>query len=86
MTGAPSDMGSKFIRLAVEDTCVPQRARVHRAGYGLCIFRRDKQLDTPSESRDIPDSTSFVCVGMFIAISSGARGSEASEVPGSSLG
>jgi len=33
---APSYMGSKFItRVCVEDTCVLQRARVHRAGCGL---------------------------------------------------
>src|SRR6185437_14267902 len=36
VTSAPSHMGSKFIRrVGVEDTCVPQKARVHRAGYGL---------------------------------------------------
>ena len=30
------ELASKFIgRVGVEDTCVPQRARVHRAGYGL---------------------------------------------------
>src|ERR1700733_1553983 len=33
---APPYMGSKFIRrVGVEDTCVLQRARVHRAGHGL---------------------------------------------------
>jgi hypothetical protein len=41
------------------------------------ILRRDKQLDPSSESGDILDSTSFVCVGMFIAISSVAPGHEA---------
>ena len=32
-------------------------------------LRRDKQLDPALESGDILDSTSFVCVGMFIVIS-----------------
>ena len=41
------------------------------------ILRRDKQLDPSSESGDIPDPASFVCVGMFIAISSVALGREA---------
>jgi hypothetical protein len=50
------------------------------------ILRRDKQFDPSSESGDIPDSASFVCIGMFIAISSVALGSEASVVLGSSLG
>jgi hypothetical protein len=40
------------------------------------ILRRDKQLDPSSESGDIPDSESFVCVGVFIAICSVALGSE----------
>ena len=40
------------------------------------ILRRDKYLDPSPESGDIPDSASFVCVGMFIAISSVALGSE----------
>jgi hypothetical protein len=41
------------------------------------ILRRDKQLDPSSESGDTPDPASFVCVGMFIAISSVALGREA---------
>jgi hypothetical protein len=36
-------------------------------------LRRDKQLDPSSEVGDILDSTSFVCVGMFIVISSIAQ-------------
>jgi hypothetical protein len=40
------------------------------------ILRRDKQLDPSPELGDIPDSASFVCVGMFIAICSVALGSE----------
>jgi hypothetical protein len=36
-------------------------------------LRRDKQLDPSSEAGDILDSTSFVCVGMFIVISSVAQ-------------
>jgi hypothetical protein len=40
------------------------------------ILRRDKQLDPSSEPGDIPDSASFVCVGIFIAICSVALGSE----------
>ena len=56
-----------FGRLMAATTAAPRRI----------ILRRDKQLDLSSESGDIPDSASFVCVGMFIAISSVARGSEA---------
>jgi hypothetical protein len=40
------------------------------------MLRRDKQIDPSLESADMPDSASFVCVGMFIAISSVALGSE----------
>ena len=39
-------------------------------------LRRDKQLDPSSESGNIPDPGSFVCVGMFIAISPVAPGGE----------
>jgi len=39
-------------------------------------LRRDKQLDRSLKSGDVPDSASFLCVGMFIAISSVALGSE----------
>ena len=39
-------------------------------------LRRDKQLDPSSESGDIPDPASFVCVGMFMAISFDAPSSE----------
>ena len=40
-------------------------------------LRRDKRLNPSSESGNILDSASFVCVGMFIAISSVAPGGEA---------
>jgi hypothetical protein len=56
-----------FGRLMAATTAAPRRI----------ILRRDKQLDPSSESGDMPDSASFVCVGMFIAISSVALGSEA---------
>jgi hypothetical protein len=55
-----------FGRLMAATTAAPPRI----------ILRRDKQLDPSSESADIPDSASFFCVGMFIAISSVTRGSE----------
>jgi hypothetical protein len=54
-------------RLMAATTAAPRRI----------ILRRDKQLDPWLESGDIPDSASLVCVGMFIAISSVALGSEA---------
>jgi hypothetical protein len=40
------------------------------------ISRRDKQLDPSSESGDIPDRASLVCLGTFITISSVAHSSE----------
>jgi hypothetical protein len=56
-----------FGRLMAATTAAPQRI----------ILRRDKQLDPSSESGDIPGSASSVCVGMFMALSSVAFGSEA---------
>src|SRR5260370_4695971 len=41
------------------------------------MLRRDRQLDPSSKSGDILDSASFVCVVMFIAISSVAPDREA---------
>ena len=55
-----------FGRLMAATTAAPQRI----------ILRRDKQLDPSSESGDLLDRASFVCLGMFIAISSVALGSE----------
>jgi hypothetical protein len=54
------------------------------AGLGLLqllappriILRRDKQPNSSSESGDIADSASFICVGIFIALCSVALGSE----------
>ncbi|WP_433965213.1 hypothetical protein [Tunturiibacter gelidiferens] len=60
------DAGLFFGRLIAATTAAAPRI----------TLRRDKQLDPSSESVDILDSTSFVCVGMFIAISSVARGRE----------
>jgi hypothetical protein len=54
-------------RLMAATTAAPRRI----------ILRRDKQLDLSLESGDIPDSASFIGVGMFIPISSVALGSEA---------
>ena len=55
-----------FGRLMAATTAAPPRI----------ILRWDKQLDPLSESGDIADSASFVCVCMFIAICSVALGSE----------
>jgi hypothetical protein len=55
-----------FGRLMAATTAAPPRI----------ILRRDKQLDPSSESGDLLDRASFVCIGMFIAISSVALGSE----------
>jgi hypothetical protein len=55
-----------FGRLMAATTAAPRRI----------ILRRDKQLDPSSESGDIVDPASFVCIGMFIAISFVALGSE----------
>ncbi|WP_433965492.1 hypothetical protein [Tunturiibacter gelidiferens] len=61
------DAGLFFGRLMAATTAAAPRI----------TLRRDKQLDSSSESGDIRDFTSFVCVGMFIAISSVAPGREA---------
>ena len=61
------DAGLFFGRLMAATTAAAPRI----------TLRRDKQLDSPSESGGIRDFTSFVCVGMFIAISSVAPGREA---------
>ena len=49
-----------FGRLMAATTAAPPRI----------ILRRDKQLDPPLASRYTPESASFVCVGMFIAMCS----------------
>jgi hypothetical protein len=54
-------------RLMAATTAAPRRI----------ILRGDKQLDLSLESKEMPDSASSVCVGMFTAISSVALGSEA---------
>jgi hypothetical protein len=56
-----------FVRPMAATTTAPPRV----------ILRRDKQLDLSWESGDIPDSASFVCAGILIAISSDVLGTEA---------
>jgi hypothetical protein len=58
--GSAVDAGLFFGRLMAATTAAVPRI----------TLRRDKQLDPSSERGDILDSTSFICVGMFIAISS----------------
>jgi hypothetical protein len=60
------DARSFFGRLMVATTAAPPRI----------TFRRDKQLDSSSESGATPDFASFVRVRMFIAIPSVGLGSE----------